>query len=166
MATRHLFPVSLRGASHAGEGPQFDYLASGGAPVVHLLGAKLVEIEPVDERTRHEFWAASKRHRRVVTIGDGAEDFLATARFDNQPYELKAMLFRGLQGATLNYRLTSAGTVYPLQLVQVVGASSKDSTPIRPDRDLWRVGNYEARLHLRRIDGGSVAALLNGANAQ
>lgn len=166
MATRHLFPVSLRGVEHAGEGPQIAYIASGGSPVTHLLGAKLHNLEVIGARTRHDSWADSKRHRRVITVGDGGEDLLADIRYDDEPDELRAMLFRGLQGATLTYRLVTAGTAYPFQLVQVVGATSVDQTPIRPDRDLRAVGNYEARVHLRRVDGGSIAALLTGPNTQ
>jgi hypothetical protein len=165
MASRHLFPVELSGAEHAGEGPQFDYLASGGASVVHLLGAKLINLEPVDVESVFGFWALDNIHRDVVTI-DASQvyDLLADIRYDNDPGGLKRMLRRGLQGATLNYRNTFAGTVYPVQLVAVVGASDKDLTPIRPDRDLRHAGNYETRIHIRRVDGGSLDGLLTGAN--
>lgn len=150
MATRHLFGSA-----------SIEYVAEGGTPVTHLLGAKLLDLAPADVLRRYDFFADDHVARRTVTVGTGVSDLLATIRYEDDPAALKAMLRRGLRSnATLSYLEEAGGDVYPVKLVAVVGASSQDETPIIRDRSRWRLGEWECRVHLRRVDGLTLDGLL------
>ncbi|MFW6031006.1 MAG: hypothetical protein ACOC9T_00315 [Myxococcota bacterium] len=150
MATRHLFGSAAITFTPPGESEE-----------THLLGAKLIELEPMDTGERDDWWSVDRENREVVTVGDGVSELIATIRYDDEPGELKRMLRLALRhNLTLIYEPEIGGTSYPVKLVAVVGATSSDRTPISPDRDRRRLGEYEARIHVRRIDGGNLDDLL------
>lgn len=150
MASRHLFGAA-----------RFRYLAAGGILTELLLAARLIDLEPVDVRTRHEFWPADHIHREIVTLAVPVYDVIGTIRYENEPDRLKAMLRRGLYaGSTLEYQDREDGPWYPTKLVRVIGATSENEIPILPDRGRFRFGEYECRIHLRRVDGGTLDGLL------
>lgn len=137
------------------------YTAPGaGSPTTHLLALQLMDLEPVDAIARHEWWSADMSTRSVLTVGSGVRELYGTIRCDNQPSELKTLLRHALNSdVTLTYRLTAAGTAYTCKLVAVVGAKPGESGVI-PDRDRYGFGEWEVRVHLRRVDGGTFDGLL------
>lgn len=149
MATEH-----LRGDAF------FEWLA-GSTTTQHLLAIPLHELEPVDLQERHDWWSADNREREIVALGiSHVQEIYGTIRFDNQPVALKAMLRDALLFNTqLTYYQNSVG--YPVHLVAVVGASSMDETPIKPDRDRHGYGEWECRVRLRRIDGGDLDGIFS-----
>lgn len=143
-----------------------DYEDEAGSPVTFTMGCKLIELQPADSQLRYLWEAADGIHDWRVEIGDaGVYELHASIRYDDDPAGLKAMLRRGMQGAVLTYKITSAGTEYPVKLMAVGGSTNPSRIPIERDRDRWRQGNYEARIHIKRVDGGSLDSMLNGANA-
>jgi len=135
------------------------FTPAGGTEIVHTLAVPLKEVEPTDPRTRFEWWSADLRNRNVVTVGGGVREIEATIRMDNQPDQVKQMLRVGLEeNGTLTYQRTSGGTEFPAKLVAVVGA---EAASVEPDRDRAGFGEYEARLRLRRVDGGDFDELVN-----
>lgn len=150
MATRHLFGNA-----------RILWTPPGGSQETFLLGAKLIELEPMDRRARWDWWSADMTEREVVVVGSGVRDLVATIRYDDDPDGLKRMLRLALENdLTLTYHETAGGTGFPVRLVAVVGGSGADAVHIIPDRDRWRLGEYEARVHLRRTDGGTLDGLL------
>ena len=129
------------------------------AAVIHTLALPLMEVEPVDRRERHDWWAADNKTREIVTVATDVSEIFATIRLENQPDALKTLLRYALQyDVELNY--AQIGFSALVHLVSVVGATDKDSTPLRPDRDRYGFGEFECRVHLRRIDGGTFASLI------
>lgn len=136
---------------------RFEFTPLGGLLTTHLLGMPLQELDVMDTVTKFEWWSASLRTRELITIGDsgvqGARELLATIRADDDPAGLKIMIREALHnGVTLTYRKTSAGVAFPLVLL---GSAAR----VVPDRDLFSQGRYEARVHMRRIDGGNLDGL-------
>jgi len=135
------------------------FTPSGGTEIVHTLAVPLKELEATDPRTRFEWWSADLQNRNVIAVGDGVREIEATVRMDNEPDQLKQLLRVGLEeNGTLTYQRTSGGTSFPSKLVAVVGA---DAVSVEPDRDRGGFGEYEARLRLRRVDGGNFDELVN-----
>jgi hypothetical protein len=139
---------------------RINYTPPGGGDTTHLLAVPLLEIEPVDATTRYEWWSADMRSRSVVTVGGGVYELHATIRMENQPALLKTMLRHALNSdVTLTYRTVGGGTAYPVKLVAVIGAGPGESG-VRPDRDRHGFGEWESRVHLRRVDGSTLDGLL------
>lgn len=140
---------------------RISYTPPAGALTTHLLALELSELEPIDGGSRYEWWSEDKTARSVVTVGSGVRELYATIRCDNQPGELKTLFRHALDSdVTLTYRLTAAGTAFECKLVAVVGARQGESGVI-PDRDRYGFGEWEARVHLRRVDGGTFDGLLS-----
>lgn len=134
---------------------RFEYTPPGGALTTHLLAVPLQEVEAIDTRPRTEWWSADGTARRVVTIGTGVRELRATVRMEDQPGNLKALLRAGLHDdVTITYRRAALGTAYPCKLVTVEGGEAG----VRRDRE--KVRTWEARIHIRRVDGGTFDALL------
>jgi hypothetical protein len=110
---------------------------------------------------RWEAWSPTGTTRTVFRLDDSVDEIAASIRFDDQPDELLTMLACALEeDATLTYVPVSGGTEYPMKLVSLAGAEA-DTVAIRPDRERWAHGEYEAGpMLLRRVDGGSLAGLL------
>ena len=127
------------------------------------LAIPLWDIQPMDVRERHDWWATDNSNREIVTVGEAdVYDILATIRFDNEPTELKTMLRLALQyDLTLTYSQNSVN--YPVRLVAIVGAVSPSTTPLSPDRDRHGYGEWEVRVHLRRTDGSNLNSLFGGS---
>lgn len=135
------------------------YPAPGAGTITHLLAWPLRELEPADEYSAFEWWSADRTKRNVVEIGTGVRDLWATIRADNQPAELKALLRAGLiDNVTLSYRRSAAGATFPFLLV----ATSTGGVRLERDRARAALGEYEVRIHMRRVDGGTFDELLTG----
>lgn len=139
---------------------RLEYTPPGGSLVTHLLAAPLTE------------------------LGVGVRDLAGTVRYENEPAALMALLDAGLRNVVITYRESAGGTAYPLLLVDVAGAVLREGyyawwSPdglarhvtvvgdgpvatqlLRQDRDRLGFGEYETRLHLRRVDGGDLTGLL------
>jgi hypothetical protein len=127
--------------------------------VTHQLAAQLLQVRVIDRRARYDWWAEDLMTREVVTVGAGVKEIMASVRFENEPDELRELLRLALQyDVELSY--TQDSVVYPVHLVSVEGANSADETPLTPDRDRYGFGEWECRVHLRRIDGGSLDGLI------
>lgn len=149
MATAH-----LRGTA------RLEYTPPGGSLVTHLLATPLRDLTPTDMRSRYEWWSEDQTTREVVTIGAGVRDLQATIRFENQPAALKTLLRHALEDdVTVTYRLAAGGTAYPVKIVSVGGDGGIE---IQPDRQRSIFGEYEVRIRMRRVDGGTFDALLSG----
>jgi hypothetical protein len=121
----------------------------------HSLAHPLTDIVPINRRARYDWWAEDLVNREVVTLGGGVREIMATIRFENEPDELTEMMRLALQyDLTLSY--SQNAVVYPMHLVSISGASAENETPLQPDRDRYGYGEWECRLHLRRIDGGTL----------
>jgi hypothetical protein len=133
----------------------------GAGPTTHQLATPLLwELVPVAVRTRFRRWSLDRTAVDTVVIGAGVEDLLTVIRFDDQPVGLRAMLKAGMDGTQLDYYPDLAlATFYPFLLVEVDGADG-DEVRIRPDRDRFMHGEWEASVRLRRVDGGTVDGLL------
>jgi hypothetical protein len=142
------------------------YTPPGGSEVTHKLAVPLL-VSPAQgfgaarRRMRWESWSPSGQTRTVFRLEDSTDEITATIRFDDEPDELLTLLAYALEeNLTLTYIPESSGTEYPLMLVALDGAGA-DTVTVRPDRDRWAHAEYEAGpMLLRRVDGGSLAALL------
>lgn len=123
------------------------------------LAIPLWDVQLVDLRKRHDWWAADFNTREIVNIGGGVRDILATVRLESEPTAFKDMLREALTYDTILY-YTQAGVVYPLRLVAIVNSSDQDATMIIGDRDRLGFGEWEARLQLRRTDGGTLDGII------
>lgn len=130
---------------------RFGYTPEGGSPTTHLLAVPLMELQPANVQAKYEWWSESLTTRELITIGSApVSEVVATIRLDDEPVQLKAMLEEAIfNGVTLTYRETASGTAYPVVLLG-------DSAAISPDRDMFGDGRWEARIHMRRIDGGNL----------
>lgn len=151
----------MASAHHRGSA-RITYPAPGGGTITHHLAWPLRELEPADEYIVFEWWSADKTARNVVTVGSGVRELWATIRADNQPAELKALLRAGLiDNVTLSYRRSAAGAAFPFLLV----ATSTGGVRLERDRARGVLGEYEVRIHMRRVDGGTFDELLKGGAA-
>lgn len=146
-------------SAHRSGSARIEYTPPGASLTTHLLALPLRELEPADEHAAFEWWSADKSSRSVVAVGSGVRDLWATIRADNQPAELKALLRAGLLGnVTMTYRRSATGTAFPFLLV----ATSTGGVRLERDRARAAFGEYEVRIHIRRVDGGSFDDLLTG----
>lgn len=135
-------------------------------PVVHLLAVPLMRV-PGDGfqltagRLRWESWNAEGTEREVFTLGTEVQEVQATVRYENEPAALLELLRTALEeDAELRYRPHGgAGLEYPVKLVTVVGAPP-GRILLKLDRVRWSLGEYEATLLLRRVDGGTLEGML------
>jgi len=103
--------------------------------------------------------ALDQRTMRFETFGDGAEQAEGTIRFAGDPDLLRAMLRDGAGGTVLNYYPDLAtSTFYPVVLM-----NHGTVVLIKPDRDRFGYGEWEVIVILRRVDGGSLATMVQGA---
>lgn len=157
MATAHLYGAA-----------EIEY-ESGVYTVTHQLAVPLMiapawGFQATRQRPRWEAWTADGTERTVFTMGEVTHELQATVRFEDEPEALLALLVAGLEDdATLLYRpYGSAVSGYlelPLKLVAVVGAPA-GQVLLKPDRERFAFGEYEATLQLRRVDGGDLEGLL------
>lgn len=132
----------------------------GTGPTTHRLGAPLREVHPIGVQTRYSRWSLDQTTRDVTVIGAGVDDLSAVIRYENQPANLRAMLKAGMNGTLLKYYPDlGSSTFYPFTLVSVEGGSA-DEVAIKPDRDRYGYGEYEASVRLRRTDGSGIDGLL------
>lgn len=126
------------------------------------LEAPLRDISAVENIRRFVHTSADRTTRNVVTIGSGVDEIEATIRFELDVTLLKAMLEAGLNDTTLTYwpSLGGSSDTYPCKLVSVNG--SEEHAQLLPDRDMWWDRRFECRVRLRRTDGGTFDALLEG----
>ena len=123
----------------------------------------LVEIEAADWQRRYDIWSGEGTTRNITTYGDGVPQIQARQRFISNPADFRTMLRHGLNGVELRYLpdLAVPATFYPVQLVRIVEAAGDGEVRLVPDRDRGRShGEYEVGVLLRRIDGGTLDALL------
>jgi hypothetical protein len=154
MATEHLYGDA-----------ELEY-DSGVYTVVHQLAVPLMVV-PADSfqlsrgRQRWESWNADDTLREVFVLGTAVSEIQATVRMENDPEGLMQLLVAGLEeDAELTYRPHGPlGEEYPCKLVGVVGSQGGRVT-LKPDRVRWSLGEYEATLVLRRVDGGTFEQLL------
>lgn len=143
---------------HQGTTAQLTYTPPGGVLTTHLLALPLRDLRPVDARVRHEWWSGDLTTREVVVIGDGVRELVATIRFDDEPGSLKDLLRAGLEDdVTITYEKVAGGTSFPFKLLEVVGS---DGVELQPDADRWGLGEWQCRIRIRRVDGGSFDSLL------
>lgn len=136
---------------------RFTFTPPGGSLTTHKLAIPLWRLSPVDNQPRYVFESADLTARHIVTIGTGVREIWATIRMDNEPGNLRIMLRAGLQqDVTLTYYRTESGTAYPAKLVEVEGGE----VVLTPDRDRYGMGEWEARIRLRRVDGNNFDGLL------
>lgn len=150
MATQHKYGAA-----------RFRFTPPGESEETHLLMILLWDIDPVDRMRRFAWVPVGERDRETVTVGEGVAEIVASIRFDDEPAALKRMLRLALRhDLTLTYQESVAGTEYPVRLMAVVGARDDDETPVTRDPDRTAHQAWMARLHLRRMDGGSLDDLL------
>lgn len=138
---------------------QFDLPVDPFGTAVHTLANPLAEVRTIDRRRRYDWWAEDLVNREIVFTGAGVTEIMGTIRFEDEPEDLRLMLRLALQyNMTLTY--WQNGDSYPVKLVAVVGATDADETPLDPDRDRYGYGEWECRVHLRRIDGGTLEGIL------
>lgn len=126
---------------------------------VHNLAVPFKEVVPIDNTPYFEWWSANLANREVVTIGSGVREALVTIRMENEPDELKALLREAIYSdKTVTYEKTVGGTEYDFKVVAIIGTGG--AVELQPDRDRYGFGEYECRLHIRRVDGGSLDGLL------
>lgn len=141
----------------------FRYTPPGGALTTHLIQAPLREIEAAGVQRRYSAWSLDRTVREVVTVGNGVDEIVATIRYEPNPAALKAMLRHGLNDVTLTYYpdLDDPNTSYPCKLVSIEGGGAEaDAVALRPDRHRYWLKEWEVRIRLRRVDGGTFDALL------
>lgn len=132
----------------------FKYTPPGGSLTtvqgeIRLRGGSVARV-----RTRYRNVALDQRTVDVVTIDGGADEMDVHVRFIDAPADFLTMLEHAADGVTVSYFPdTAGGTSYPLQFMN-------GDVVLRGDRDRWGFGEYESALRIRRVDGGSLAALL------
>lgn len=123
----------------------------------HTLAVPLRDFEVIDRQPRHEWESADLSARNIVTIGDGVRDLWATIRFENEPGALKTLLRSAIyEDTTVTYQEESGGATFDCKVI----ATASGDVALQPDRDRYGFGEYEARIHLRRVDGGTFDDLL------
>lgn len=129
----------------------------GGGTITHLLALPLMDMQPVDGQPRFEWWSANQRTREIVTIGGGVSELWGTIRMDNQPNELKDMLRAAIhEDVTVTYRETAVGTAFPCKIV----TTDSGEVALTPDPDRGGYGEWQVRVLLRRVDGGTFDGVL------
>lgn len=149
-----------------GTDADFLYTPQGGSATTHLLAVKLL-VSPshgwrsAHKRRRFEAWSADFGSREVFTVGTAVDQITAQIRYDDQPSSLRSMLTEGLENdVTLTYRPTgSGGSTFPSKLVSV-GGGEPGEVVLTPDQDRFGLGEHQATIVLRRVDGNDYEALL------
>jgi hypothetical protein len=137
----------------------------GGSEIQHKLAVPLgIVREIVPSRAwgeHYDWWAASKKHRRTVTVGlPTVYEIVWVNRLENQPVEFMDLLEQcKLFDIEAAYLPSESGPQYPFRVVEIMG-SAPDAVTIQPDRDRYGGGEWEGAFRARRTDGGSFNALL------
>lgn len=135
--------------------------------VIHELAVPLTTnalaggFQSTHRRRRWEGWNASLREREVFTLDASVDEVVATIRFEDQPDALRDLLRAGLeQNATFIYRPTGPyGIEIDCLLVEIMGAGP-DEIRIMPDRDRATLGEWEATVRLRAVNGDTFEGIL------
>lgn len=124
--------------------------------VTVTLAVPLFRPTPGESDVRFATWSLNRKNRDVVTLDDAVDEVWARLRFHSNVSELKALLRQGLNDVTLTYypSLAVIGTNYPCKLVALDGADP-NTFALTPDSARYGFGEFEVRLHLRRVDGGT-----------
>jgi len=126
--------------------------------------SSLVLVEPLKFReggyshakTRFRSVAIDQRTVRVETFGGGAEEIACHIRFVGDASNLLDMLVTAVDGEVLDYYPDGTLSLFYPVLVM----SFDEMVSIVPDRDRFGFGEWEVPVILRRVDGGSLAGLV------
>lgn len=126
---------------------------------VHLLSVPLRDIEPAHSQVRYASDSLDRSTREVLTIGNGAHEFIGTVRYDDHPQSLVDLIRAGANNTTVTYYpdLADPQTAFACKLIE-------PSDP-RAAVDGQRQGFGEAMvtLRLRRTDQSSFQPLYQGS---
>ena len=132
-----------------------------GHEVLLVLAAKLLLRSGAygDVRTVFRSVALDQRTIQVERFTGGAEEVEAVIRYQGDAEALRMLLREGADGRLLTYYpdLAVPAEAYPMALMDY-GAVVR----VRLDSGRYAYNEWEAPVHLRRVDGGSLAGLATG----
>lgn len=132
----------------------------GGSPVTHLLAVPLLDVRPVRQRRRFQWWSMDWTSRSIVNVGNPQSDIAATIRCENQPDDLTGMLREALEyDVVLSYFREESAAEVDCKVVAIVGAAEGE-IPLDPDPDRFGFGEYMVRVQLRAVNGDNWSGIL------